>query len=626
MNKELFAQNIASIRSKDPRLAQLLIEANFPSPRWTVISTKKGLFSLSGKSTEGKEIILHSTYDPQREAQHIVSSYEYSPTADIVLLGFGLGYHVEEVLAKPAKHGLILIVEADLEILWHACMSRDLSAVFLHPHVVLSVAENPACIFNRLTEHSMSVLANSLSVLEHPASVKCYDRVYSQARKVFNDFYTWARVNANTQMAKARDFAQNILRNACEYVESPGINSLCESFQDVPVFIISAGPSLDKNVCYLKEIGARGLIVCVDSALKTLLDNGIKPDLVVSIDFSKHNAKYFDNIPSERLCLAFDPEVYPEIPRTFRGSKFAMNLPGKALCDWITQKIGDKGGIPKGLSVSHAALSIALAMRSAPIIFVGQDLSYPRGAWHSKGSGVYQKATISQEVQNRCVQIDGYFGAPVQSETSFTVFLTQFESLLNDLQVRCYNATEGGARIHGLENISLRDAIRRFCTVPVDKSVFTLRRPEKDRLRDYAALKNAALSIVEKLTQANHSAYEAYNRIEYMLGMVQKDQMDKKEVIESYKKILQTIQKITNEQEVLHILKDNALEALILRAKREMLNINDISADDKEPVLRELHKEKAFFQTLVNACDFLAQEFRLTIKAIDDRRTEPAKV
>jgi hypothetical protein len=619
MNQQIFAQNIAALRLKDPVLAARLSELTLCSPRWKIVPTKKGLFTLLGNACAGKEILLHSKYDPVREAEQLVNSYEYSPTADIAFLGFGLAYHVEEVLKKPAKHGLILIVEADIEILWQACMSRDLRAVFGHPQVAFSVSENPASLFNRLTDHSMSVLANSLSLLEHPASVKCYEPFYAQVRKSFNDFYTWARVNANTQIAKARDFSRNILRNACVYIESPGINTLFESFRDVPTFIVSAGPSLDKNVCYLQEVGERGIILCVDSALKALLDNGITPDLIVSIDFGKNNVKYFDNIPSEKLCLVFDPEVYPDIPRDFRGAKFTMNLPGKALCDWITEKTGDKGQIPKGLSVSHAAFSIALAMHAGPIIFVGQDLSYPRGAWHSKGSGVYQKAEISQEVKSRFVTIDGYFGGTVQSETSFTVFLTQFESLLNGINVQCYNATEGGARIHGLENISLRDAIRRFCKSPIDKSAFGAQRPWEECRQDLVRLKNAALIIVEKLTEANHSAYQAYNHIEHMLTMVQKDRMNKKEVIESYKRVLQTVQKISRDQEVLNVLKDNAIEALILRSKREMLNINNISFDNKEPILRELQKEKSFFLTIVNACDFLTQEFHKTIEAIDAR-------
>jgi len=616
MSAEIFEKNLFVLGKKDPQLVCAIKANSTKKQRWKKITTKTGLFTLQGVDKEGNDILLHSKYDPLREAQQIVNTYQYAPTADLVLFGFGLGYHVEEVLQRPSKHGLILVVEADIEVFIHACMCRDLSHIFTHPNVVFSVSEETATVFNRLTDHSLSVLANSLSVLVHPTSVKCHADFYAQIRKCLNDFYTWVHVNANTQIAKARDFSRNILANAYEYIKSPGINTFFNVFENVPVFIVSAGPSLDKNVHYLKEVGDRGIIICVDSALKTILDNGIVPDLVVSIDFTQHNNKYFDDIDVETLRLAFDPEVYPEIPAHFQGKKFAINLPGKAICDWMTEKIGDKGCISKGLSVSHSAFSIALAMKSAPIILVGQDLSYPRGAWHSKGSGIYQKAEISAEIKNRLVDIDGYFGGQVRSETSFTVFLSQFESILDGLDVKCYNATEGGACIHGIEPISLRDAIRQFCVDPIDKSSFNTERTIDECIHDCEIFCDASERIVRRLTQANHYAYEAFTLIEKMMHAVQNNQMNKHEVVESYKKVLNTIQIISDDEEVLHILKDNALEALIIRTKREMININDISIEDKEPIIRELQKEKVFFMTLVNACDFLSKEFIKNIALI----------
>ena len=50
-----------------------------------------------------------------------------------------------------------------------------------------------------------------------------------------------------------------------------------------------------------------------------------------------------------------------------------MNLEGKSLCDWYTGIIGEKGALPKGMSVAHAAFSVAAYIGGGPIIFVGQD-------------------------------------------------------------------------------------------------------------------------------------------------------------------------------------------------------------------------------------------------------------
>jgi hypothetical protein len=616
---ELFQKNISYLATRDRVLAERLIRQFHAEKRWQLVKARDGGWTLEGHDSLGRPLFLHSKYNPQKEAEQLVATYQFSPTADIAILGFGIGYHVCEVLKKESKHGVVFIIEHDIEVFMHACACVDIEAVFRKNNVIFSIGDAPAALFNKVTPYSISVLANNLSVLDHPPSLRATPDFYSAAKKVLADFYTWARVNANTQIAKAHVFAHNIMSNVPEYIMNPGVEVFSGHFSGCPLFIISAGPSLDKNVHYLKEIGDQGIILCVDSALKTLLDNDIYPDLVVSIDFGTHNIKYFDNIPSESLVLVFDPEVHPEIPKRFRGRKFGMNLPGKALCDWITSYIGDKGSISKGLSVSHSTFSLALEMKADPIIFVGQDLSYPRGAWHSKGSGIFQKAGFSHEIKQRMRKIDGYFGGEVTSETSFTVFLNQFESLLDGLSVKCYNATEGGAKIRGVENISLKDAIKNFCTKAIDKTIFQTCLDEEQQKKDFDTFFHAAERMMNKLTEANHVAYKAFLSIERMSAKVKEQHMDKNEIVQEYKKVIGLIHTLSNDQEILQIIKDTAIQALIIRAKRELKNIEDVSYNNKELILNELAKERVFFSTLVNACDFLSQEFCTCLNTLKSR-------
>ena len=57
-----------------------------------------------------------------------------------------------------------------------------------------------------------------------------------------------------------------------------------EDNEEYPAFIVSAGPSLDKNIDELKNIKGRGVIMAVDTAIKPLLKKGIVPDIVASVD------------------------------------------------------------------------------------------------------------------------------------------------------------------------------------------------------------------------------------------------------------------------------------------------------------------------------------------------------
>ena len=56
---------------------------------------------------------------------------------------------------------------------------------------------------------------------------------------------------------------------------------------DIPIILVSAGPSLEKNVEDLKEAKGHALIWCADAALPTMLSHQVIPDLVASVDAGK---------------------------------------------------------------------------------------------------------------------------------------------------------------------------------------------------------------------------------------------------------------------------------------------------------------------------------------------------
>ena len=63
---------------------------------------------------------------------------------------------------------------------------------------------------------------------------------------------------------------------------------------DIPIILVSAGPSLEKNVEDLKEAKGHALIWCADAALPTMLSHQVIPDLVASVDAGKDLACFAD--------------------------------------------------------------------------------------------------------------------------------------------------------------------------------------------------------------------------------------------------------------------------------------------------------------------------------------------
>lgn len=64
---------------------------------------------------------------------------------------------------------------------------------------------------------------------------------------------------------------------------------------EVPAIIVSAGPSLDKNIRMLKRAKGHAFLIGVDSALKALLREEIRPDIAISIDPGKNPELFTDD-------------------------------------------------------------------------------------------------------------------------------------------------------------------------------------------------------------------------------------------------------------------------------------------------------------------------------------------
>jgi spore maturation protein CgeB len=89
-----FEKNIEALRDKNPELTAEILSAQ-KGDDLEVLTSKKGLLSLKAGGTA-----MHSLYDPLNEAQEWVKYYreKLEKTSTIVIFGFGLGYHVTELL------------------------------------------------------------------------------------------------------------------------------------------------------------------------------------------------------------------------------------------------------------------------------------------------------------------------------------------------------------------------------------------------------------------------------------------------------------------------------------------------------------------------------------------------
>ncbi|MBP2674661.1 MAG: hypothetical protein H6Q84_1501 [Deltaproteobacteria bacterium] len=81
-----------------------------------LVQTRQGNYSLRVAGSDGSERTIHSLYDPVGEASGMVDAFAFGGEGMIVILGLGLGYHLDE-LRRRHPHARIVVVEASQEIL-----------------------------------------------------------------------------------------------------------------------------------------------------------------------------------------------------------------------------------------------------------------------------------------------------------------------------------------------------------------------------------------------------------------------------------------------------------------------------------------------------------------------------
>jgi hypothetical protein len=231
-------------------------------------------------------------------------------------------------------------------------------------------------------------------------------------------------------------------------------------------------------VAELRKAKGRALIICVDTAIRTLHGAGVVPDLVVSIDAGKENFRDFEGIALTHETLVAVPVIYPEIISLF--DRVFLTSYGHPLMDWIESFIGEKGYTKVGGSVVTTCFDLTRWLSCNPVIFVGLDLAYTDMKDHTKGaffiedslSRINRFFTLPMKGREAIKEkdicwVDGVDGGKVPTSGEMLSWIRWLESQIREshmLSGTTYiDATEGGAKIIGTSTMKLCDAIKRYC-------------------------------------------------------------------------------------------------------------------------------------------------------------------
>ncbi|EHP5938988.1 motility associated factor glycosyltransferase family protein [Campylobacter coli] len=229
--------------------------------------------------------------------------------------------------------------------------------------------------------------------------------------------------------------------------------------------VVSAGPSLAKQLSLLKAYQDKAVIFCADGALSMLEKEGIVPDYVTNLDFTDLAMKFFQNKENlKQSIIALECATHPNIVRSLNAENCMIVLRNKALYQRFN--LNDFGYIDTGTHVSHFSYTLALALGFKNIIMIGQDLAFDEeGNSHSKGFVLGER--IDHALSIPTLQVPAYAGkGEVLTHIAWNDYRIKLEYLFacNSKEAKFYNATEGGARINFTEELSFKECCEKFLT------------------------------------------------------------------------------------------------------------------------------------------------------------------
>lgn len=480
--------------------------------RIEIKDSRVGVPTVRVMSSNDKWVFLHSSVDPVKEARKVADSISTEAGKVIVVYGFALGYLVEALMETVDEKTQIFVIEPDCELFCAAMAARDLRHLFSAERLYILVS-NSAKTFRTYISQVYDIARHKDIIMTGLVGHETvYADFYTQVIGNIKDMVSAKLVNLVTMIKLGSNFVSNSLLNLADYCTNPGVASLFDRLTGLPVIIVSAGPSLNKNIHLLKEAKGKAAIFAVGTAVKALKKWDIEPDFIFSIDPHPLNYEHLRGVDVGEAALVAEIQSHHMIFENYRGPIFVSgDVP---ILKWFGDSIEKKGKIESGGSVANNAFVAAYKMGADPIILVGQDLAYSSDG-HSHASGTnYENHIYSGGESMNFFKVKANDGGKLITDRAFYQFIVFFEAWIEKYPQREYiNATEGGAYIEGTKLMTLREVLDQYCQKAVDvKEVIREAQTSFELPKMEAILKKLEL----RLKDTNKTIIEANKAIKHL--------------------------------------------------------------------------------------------------------------
>ena len=484
MANNILEKNINALKQRDTELANRIL-CHIPTEVPQIVK-ENNFYNLIYKNEH-----LHNLQNPLGEAKEIFLQAENNPAAIHFIFGLGLGYLFQ--VGSANSQGTVILYEPDLNILKTSFMLVDFSADILKKNVFITDNLDKACEYI----HQKSNTKNTPLLLSTIGYQKLAGEKFNELINYLQRIVGMFSLDLRYTQERFFPLLNDIIDNFNHLLKEPPISSIKDCYKGKTAVVVSAGPSLDRDIETIKKYRENIILFVVGTALKTLIKNDITPDFLAIIE-SYDSSKQLDGVDVKNINFITEPfsnfntrnfefkQKFSHISSNFPVNKFWSDLIEEDTSEYLS----------KG-TVSYTALNCARILGCSKIILVGQDLAYVEGQCYSKDSaykdlectkidGKWQiqaknfdefanaisnspdigerKAAARRRLDNlnkSLYYVKGINGDNIPTESVYAAFIEPLREFTQMYKgIRYINASLIGAQIDGFENISLEDALK----------------------------------------------------------------------------------------------------------------------------------------------------------------------
>ena len=404
---------------------------------------------------------VYGKYKPANLLKRWFSSLVLAPESLYAVTGFGDGSHLSHFLKESGKGTNFLAAEKDPALLRETLARFDLSELLSNDRFVLGVGELNDAFFADIQGAALNGVSDVNSVIFSPLH-GVDEGYYDQMRNELVRQYLVVRPLVEVNVRTATDIQKNTFKNLPHLAHSPDVGEMENEFSDIPFILIGAGPSLDESIDFLKEVQDKAIIVASNSPYRKLINNGIKPHLVVTADPLSPTLAGFENVSIEGVPLACPFSAYPEIVRRFSGRTLSW-CTYNPIVDVVKQRTGRKPGTPilEQGTVSGCVLDLSRLFGCKKVLLIGQDMAVMDDGRYYSDDTAYSDTGAHFSHSNKGQRLPGNTQEKVTVEGRLFVYLKTFEQfILGNPNIEYRNLARTGVKINGAPYQTYNEALK----------------------------------------------------------------------------------------------------------------------------------------------------------------------